>query len=267
MQRLLTALVLLPILLLVIIKGTPWIFALLLVLLTGIGLHEFYQMAFPGRNQEFLPFCLIGALTPLLPLLSDMRLILGGITLLFIAAAFHVLFRFSSIQTAASDIGLLVLSLIYIPLLMTHIQLVRQLDHGVNWLLLIMLIVMTNDSAAYYTGCRFGKHRLYEAVSPKKSIEGSLGGLVGSYIGTFVAKYTFFPELGLIDLLVAPLLIGSIGQLGDLFESLLKRSFGVKDSGTIFPGHGGVLDRLDSIIVAAPITYYYALFLFRGGAL
>ena len=127
-----------------------------------------------------------------------------------------------------------------------------------------MLIVMTNDSAAYYTGSAFGKHRLYPSVSPKKSVEGAIGGLAGSIIGTLFAKYTFFPQLTLADAIVTALVIGAIGQTGDLFESLLKRSFGVKDSGTIIPGHGGVLDRLDSILFAAPITYYYVLFFFKG---
>jgi phosphatidate cytidylyltransferase len=125
-----------------------------------------------------------------------------------------------------------------------------------------MLIVMTNDTAAYYVGSAIGKHRLYEAVSPKKSIEGALGGLVGSLGGTLLAKFTFFATLGFADALITALVIGTIGQVGDLFESLLKRSFGVKDSGTLFPGHGGVLDRMDSIIFAAPVTYYYAVYLF-----
>jgi phosphatidate cytidylyltransferase len=127
-----------------------------------------------------------------------------------------------------------------------------------------MLIVMTNDSAAYYTGSAFGKNRLYPLVSPKKSIEGACGGLVGSLCGTMLAKFTFFPQLTISDAVITALVVGMVGQAGDLFESLLKRSFGVKDSGTLIPGHGGVLDRLDSILFAAPITYYYVLFFFRG---
>jgi len=89
-----------------------------------------------------------------------------------------------------------------------------------------------------------------------------LGGLAGSIAGTFIAKATFFPELSSLDCIAAALLVGLLGQLGDLFESLLKRSFGVKDSGTIFPGHGGVLDRLDSILFAAPTLYLYAQYLY-----
>jgi phosphatidate cytidylyltransferase len=125
-----------------------------------------------------------------------------------------------------------------------------------------MLIVMTNDSAAYYTGSAFGKHRLYPQVSPKKSVEGALGGLGGSMAGTMLAHFTFFPQLTLVDALLTAIFVGILGQTGDLFESLLKRSFGVKDSGSCIPGHGGVLDRLDSIIFAAPAMYYYVIFFF-----
>jgi phosphatidate cytidylyltransferase len=91
-----------------------------------------------------------------------------------------------------------------------------------------------------------------------------LGGLVGSIGGTLLARFTFFPQLTMTDALLTAIFIGILGQTGDLFESLLKRSFGVKDSGTIFPGHGGVLDRLDSIIFAAPAAYYYVIFFFKG---
>jgi phosphatidate cytidylyltransferase len=134
------------------------------------------------------------------------------------------------------------------------------LPHGVSWLFLIMVIVMSGDSAAFYVGSALGRTKLYPAVSPKKSVEGSLGGLAGSLVGAFVCRALFFHELTPVDCIASALLLGVVGQLGDLFESLLKRSCGVKDSGVIFPGHGGVLDRLDSILFAAPVAFYYAYF-------
>ena len=184
---------------------------------------------------------------------------------LFLAFALLFLFRIRDIADAAREVAYAVLAFIYIPFLLMHLVMLRQTTYGVQWLLVIMLIVMTNDSAAYYTGSAFGKHRLYPLVSPKKSIEGALGGLVGSIGGTLLAKFTFFPQLTLADALLTAVFIGILGQTGDLFESLLKRSFGVKDSGSIFPGHGGVLDRLDSIIFAAPATYYYVIYYFSEG--
>lgn len=253
---------LLPLVLLTIVKGAPWHFALLLALLGGIGLYEFIRMALPNRSAELIPFALYGALAICTPLIRDGRVFIMTCALGFLLIAFHFLFRLRNIADVARELSLIATAYLYIPFLLGHLVMVRLLPHGVNWLLLIMLIVMTNDSAAYYVGSAFGKHRLYEAVSPKKSIEGALGGLIGSLGGTTLAKLTFFPQLTWLDVVVAALVIGLTGQIGDLFESLLKRSFGVKDSGTIFPGHGGVLDRLDSIIFAAPVTYYYAVYFF-----
>jgi phosphatidate cytidylyltransferase len=120
---------------------------------------------------------------------------------------------------------------------------------------------MCGDSAAYYLGSLFGKRKLYPAVSPNKSIEGALGGLAGSLVGSLLFRQLFFPELGLLLCLGAALIVGAVGQTGDLFESLLKRSCGVKDSGTIIPGHGGVLDRLDSILFAAPVIWFFSTLL------
>jgi phosphatidate cytidylyltransferase len=250
--------------LLTIIKGGPLTFACLLSVFIFTGMHEFYRMALPERTLEVWPAAVCGALMTFIPLLKDCRLALAALTVYFLAFALLFLFRIRDIATAAQEIAYAALGFLYIPLLLMHLVMLRQQAYGVQWLLVIMLIVMTNDSAAYYTGCAFGKNRLYPLVSPKKSIEGALGGLAGSIGGTLLAKFTFFPQLTLRDALLTAVFIGMLGQTGDLFESLLKRSFGVKDSGNSIPGHGGVLDRLDSIIFAAPATYYYAIYFFKG---
>jgi phosphatidate cytidylyltransferase len=213
---------------------------------------ELWLAIFGGSALIFMPFA------------GSDRLILSGIGLFFIGFSLVFLFRVHSIDSAARDISYALLAFLYIPFLLLHLVQLRLTPFGIQWLFVIMLIVMTNDSAAYYTGCNFGKHRLYPLISPKKSIEGSIGGLVGSLCGALLAKFTFFPQLTFQDVIVTSLVVGVIGQAGDLFESLLKRSFGVKDSGTLIPGHGGILDRLDSVLFAAPITYYYVLFFFRG---
>ena len=227
-----------------------------------IGIYEFYRMALPERTVEIWPAACCGAMMIFIPFMGGERLALAGITGIFLAFVLLFLFRIRDITTAAREIAYVVLGFLYIPFLLMHLVMLHQTAYGWQWLLVIMLIVMTNDSAAYYTGSAFGKHRLYPLVSPKKSVEGALGGLVGSIGGTLLAKFTFFPQLTLADALITAVVIGILGQVGDLFESLLKRSFGVKDSGSIIPGHGGVLDRLDSIIFAAPAMYYYVIYVF-----
>jgi phosphatidate cytidylyltransferase len=227
-------------------------------------MHEFYRMALPERLIEVWPAAVCATILIFVPFLGGERLVLGGITAFFMAFALLFLFRIREITYAARDIAYAALAFLYIPFLLMHLVLLRQTPYGIQWLLVIMLIVMTNDSAAYYTGSAIGKRKLYPLVSPNKSVEGALGGLAGSICGTLLARFTFFPQLTLRDALLTAIFIGIMGQAGDLFESLLKRSFGVKDSGTLFPGHGGVLDRLDSIIFAAPATYYYVIYVFKG---
>ncbi|MSN24535.1 MAG: phosphatidate cytidylyltransferase [Geobacter sp.] len=264
MKRLITALILLPIVILIIVKGGAFLFAALLAVFACIGVNEFYSMAMPERILESRLASMFSAVLVLSPFAVGSHLVLTAIGSLFLLFAILFLFRIRNLSNAASEVSYAVLAFLYIPFLLMHLVLLRQTSYGVQWLLVIMLIVMTNDSAAYYTGSAFGKTKLYPLVSPKKSVEGSLGGLLGSICGTLIAKFTFFPQLTFVDVFVTALVIGALGQVGDLFESLLKRSFGVKDSGTIFPGHGGVLDRLDSILFAAPVTFYYTIYLFKG---
>lgn len=253
-----------PIVILIVLKGGTLLFACLLALFSAIGITEFYRMALPERTLERRLAALTGPVLLFIPFAGNDRLIPVGIGLLFVCFSLLFLFRIRTIEAAAREVSFALLAFIYIPFLLMHLVQLRLTPFGIEWLFVIMLIVMTNDSAAYYTGSAFGKHRLYPLVSPKKSVEGAIGGLCGSIGGSLLAKFTFFPQLSFTDAIATALVVGVVGQAGDLFESLLKRSFGVKDSGTIIPGHGGVLDRLDSILFAAPVTYYYVLLFFRG---
>lgn len=233
-------------------------------------------MALPERKPEGVAASLAGALIPVFLAGQDMpfqflssEVMPQGVavpvmTALFLAFAFRFLFSIRDIRHSAAEAALLVMGIVYVPILLTHLVWLRALPHGIDWIFLMLVIVMSGDTAAYYVGSSLGKHKLYPVVSPNKSIEGAIGGLFGSLLGTFVVKFTFFPELTIVDCLVTALVLGILGQLGDLFESLLKRSFGVKDSGVIIPGHGGILDRLDSILFAAPAAYYYATLFFMN---
>ena len=135
------------------------------------------------------------------------------------------------------------------------------LPNGSAWLLGLMAIVFSGDTFAYLAGRFFGKTKLLEPVSPKKTIEGSIGGLFGSALAGFLIARFFFPEIAPLSMVLMALVTGLFAQVGDLFESLLKRIAEVKDSGSIMPGHGGILDRIDGILFAAPIYYVLAHFL------
>ncbi len=176
----------------------------------------------------------------------------------FLLLALMYLFKLGPLDQLIFRLGWQTIGLIYVPLLLGHLVLLRQLPDGRGWVFLVLFAVMACDSLAYFSGVTFGKHKLYPEVSPKKSIEGSLGGLVGSCLGVWLAAALFLPSFGAEHVILVGLLLGVVGQIGDLFESLLKRACGVKDSGGIFPGHGGILDRLDSLLFAFPLAYYLA---------
>jgi phosphatidate cytidylyltransferase len=258
-----TGLVALPLLVLFILYADARMFGLLVTLVALLALVEFFGMTFAGERKAERVLAAGGG-TLLVPLAGtgDFPLFLAGVTLLFLFFAMLFLFRFGNLQTVMSRLGLLLLGFLYVSVLLSHIVLLRDLPFGREWVLLILLIVMAGDTGAYFTGISFGRRKLYPAISPNKSIEGAIGGLAGSVAGAFLAKWLFFQALSPADSLVLGLLIGTFGQIGDLFESMLKRSCGVKDSGRIIPGHGGILDRLDSLLFAFPLAFYYAFWIF-----
>jgi phosphatidate cytidylyltransferase len=151
------------------------------------------------------------------------------------------------------------LGILYVSWLLSHLVLLRGLPYGKEFLFYLLLVVWSGDTGAYYVGSYFGTHRLAPVVSPKKTIEGAIGGLIVSLLASCIAKWTFLPLFNYRDCISLGILLAVISQLGDLCESLLKRAVNVKDSGTILPGHGGILDRLDGVMFAAPVLYYYTI--------
>ena len=264
-QRILTGLILLPLLVLFIYFAGPVWFALLVTVVAVPALQELFTMSLPGeRALERTLGVICGAgLVPLISL-APHPWALGGISLLFIFLAVVFLLRFRDLASVINHFNLLLLGFLYIPLLLAHLAMLRGLPDGRGWVFLVMLVVMAGDSCAYFCGITWGRHPLYPAISPKKSVEGAIGGLLGSLAGALLASHWFLSVLTVGDGVILGLLLGGVGQLGDLFESMLKRSFGVKDSGTLIPGHGGMLDRLDSLLFVFPLAYYYALLRFGG---
>ncbi|MGZ6141565.1 MAG: phosphatidate cytidylyltransferase, partial [Myxococcaceae bacterium] len=134
---------------------------------------------------------------------------------------------------------------------------------GLQWVISALVITWANDTCAYFAGRLLGRHKLHPAVSPNKTWEGFAGGAVGSVVGMFIARWVAFPGLTTLDCWALGLLGAVLGPLGDLCESMLKRAYGVKDSGMLIPGHGGLLDRVDALLFNAPAVYLYVV-LVRG---
>ena len=148
----------------------------------------------------------------------------------------------------------------YIGWLLSHFLLLRGLESGESYVFFVLLVTWFGDTGAYYGGRYLGRHKLAVRISPQKTVEGALAGLMGSLLGAWIVRQYFLPSWGVGRFLGAGLLLGGLGQVGDLSESLIKRGMGTKDSGGLLPGHGGILDRVDSLLFAAPAMYYYCHF-------
>jgi phosphatidate cytidylyltransferase len=145
--------------------------------------------------------------------------------------------------------------LTYLGFMPLYLPLIRDANAGLHWLMIFLLINWSGDIGAYFVGKKYGKNKLYSVISPKKTWEGSGGGLACSVIITVLYKLVFFPQLSLISAILVPIVVGPVAQIGDLCESFLKRAFHRKDSGHLLPGHGGMLDRFDGVVFSLPVMY------------
>ena len=257
----------LPLLLFLLGYANPRFLTLFLGLILLLGLLEFNRMGLAKECR--LEQCLsavIGAIgIPLLVLFQHPGFLIPLLTAYFLLLALMRLLRCGNqLQQAHFQLAWLMLGLWYLPLLLSHVISLRLLEQGRAWIFLTLLAIMGCDTLAYFIGSRFGRRKLYPAISPKKTVEGALGGLVGAILGVLLIGSSMLPQLGWLDIIFLGLLLGTAGQLGDLFESFLKRACQVKDSGSIIPGHGGILDRLDSLLFAFPLAYYLARYLYQG---
>jgi phosphatidate cytidylyltransferase len=150
---------------------------------------------------------------------------------------------------------------VYIGFMFAYILMVRVIpgSDGFFYIIFTFLVTWSNDTSAYFVGVNFGKHKLSPRISPHKSIEGSIGGLFGGVIGSIILALIFHRSM--LFIIVLGILVVVAGQIGDLIESVIKRNAGVKDSGSFLPGHGGLLDRFDSLMLAAPVVYYAVIYL------
>lgn len=264
-NRWITALVALPFLIALVYWGNI-AFTLLVVAAAEVCLGEYFRMAFDpyGRTVSGLLIAVAMGIGSAVILAAD-----GGRTDLALALiAVNTLFcGLFAVTQAGRDPVILrnvahqIQGMAYIPLCLAFLVLIRNGADGRIWIFLLLAVIFAGDIGAYYVGSYWGRHRLCPMVSPKKTVEGSLGGLAANLLVGAVGKAMFLPELPWGGSLLFFVCAGAIGQAGDLFESAIKRTSGIKDSGTILPGHGGILDRIDALLFAAPLTYIFKVYI------
>ncbi len=189
--------------------------------------------------------------------INSPAMVTGFIMLNFVVSGLFSLFEFKSDKNIITTVAWQVLGVLYIPLSLSFIVLIRNGDCGIEWVLLLLFVIFSGDTGAFYVGSFFGRHKLCPSISPAKTIEGSLAGLAANLCAGSVFKFLFLPSLPWGLSLIFFLSAGIAGQAGDLFESEFKRAANIKDSGAMLPGHGGALDRIDALLFAAPLAYFF----------
>jgi phosphatidate cytidylyltransferase len=261
-KRVLSSIVLIPILYVIVWELPPVYFAGLVVVAAVIGQNEFYRMA---RNRGIRPQVVLGIIFGVLIALSfypGFSLFRGtGAAFCITAGMFSImsarLFSPRPVDGALEDIAVTLLGIFYIALLFGFQVAIRKYDDGKQWIVFLYLVIWASDTGAYYIGTLLGKHKLYPKISPKKSVEGLIGGMIAAAGAGLLCRAWFLPAVSFEEAAVLGIVLAVAGTLGDFVESLFKRSVGVKDSGNLIPGHGGILDRMDSMLFAAPVLYYY----------
>ena len=274
LARILTAVVVLPFLIAsILVPWLKWLFVALAGAAMALALVEFYILAkklqlkpdtgaaFLGAIAIFVVSLFVNDLPASLLLTQVVIIVLTAGTL--IAAAL----RGAAFDKMIASTGSTILGVLYVALLGSHLVSTRvgfPQDLAAHLLSFFFLVLMGGDAGAYYTGRAIGKHKLAPKISPGKTWEGVIGGIGAALLMATLAHYWFFRELPLKWMLPLALVMTIVGILGDLTESALKRGAGAKDAANILPGHGGMLDRLDSLLFNAPLIYYFARFYFNS---
>jgi len=258
------ALIMVPPIVLLIALGPPAVLHLMVLLATFLGLQEYYRLILPHSKWiERVMGIGLGLILSIIISFGETReispffvLILFILSILFMATS-------QDLSSTISKIGTALFGILYIGFLLAHVSLIRNMANGRLWVLFLISIVWAGDVFALLSGSFLGKHKLYPKISPNKTYEGLGGAIVGSIIVALAFSTLFIPHLAKGTCILLAIGLGILGQSGDFTESMLKRSAQVKDSGTLIPGHGGMLDRLDSFLFSAPFLHYSLLYLLK----
>jgi len=257
LKRWLTAIIAVPILIFLIGTGPRWLFYSVICAASLAGLREYFSVTAARLPKPLL--WVIGLLTFLLFAVIYLRQIMfvQAVILLWALVPMTWFMAAGPRKFAAEDLGKALFGPVYAALPLGLLMLIDLRPKGPVWIFFLLIVVFASDTGAFYVGRLLGRHRLYEAVSPNKTWEGAVGGLVCSMAAASLFIRLFGPSTLGPKMLILVAILSIAGQIGDLCESMLKRIHGVKDSGHLLPGHGGILDRIDGLLFAIPVLYIY----------
>ena len=262
MKRIVSAIVFLPVFFLIVQYGNHVIFFIFLSTILLTALFEFYTLLDQnGQKCMIYTGMILGWFISFSFFSNQNQLILFSMVLLIMGTFIVKLFSKQPINARVEKISNTLFGVLYIGLLLSHLIFIRKDDQGRLLIFMLFFIIWSGDTFSYYIGTLIGKHPLALVISPNKTFEGALGGLLGSLGAALLAKYWFYPNISVANSIILGVATGIAGQIGDLCESMLKRNLKVKDSGFLIPGHGGLLDRLDSVLFSAPVFYYLLLYI------
>jgi phosphatidate cytidylyltransferase len=222
----------------------------------AIALHEYFRMTCASLVGASLWATIACCLLPVLCAFTGASdAVLAGVVGSLLAVVAMALHGYAAISDVFRYVSCSGFASLYISLCLAHVVLIRFLPQGPLWLTLLVAVVAGSDTGAYYAGRAFGRRKLFPQISPKKTVAGGVGGLVAGMVAAEIVNLLFPVKANPGVLLLAAGLLIVVGIAGDLTESMIKRSVGVKDSGTILFGHGGLLDRIDSLLLTAPVLY------------
>ena len=257
LKRVLSTLILLPVFLAIVMAGPVWLFGTTIVLIGAAGQWEFTGMFERAGIRTRRMMGLVGGVfvTASFALPVSERVAFTAVLLAVLAAA---LWRPRGGRIAWEPVVITVFGICYVNWLLGYGFWLRDLAFGKEWVLLLIWVTWLGETAAYLVGSSFGSHPLAPVISPRKTIEGAVAQFCVSIVAAVVAQAWFFVALPREHAVAVGALLGVAGQVGDLVESALKRSVGTKDTGRLIPGHGGMLDRIDSLLFNTPVLFYYA---------
>lgn len=262
-RRLYAAMVFIPLFYLLVRYLPPIAFFGLVVGASWLALVELYRLHFQPRVATMAIMLGLVMTTLVLSHLQWPEAVpLHPVLLLTLAATllFHLLSK-QDLSRSLVDISVLIFGTLYIGFALGHLLLTRALPDGIFLVFFVILVTWAGDTGAYYAGVSMGRTPLALRISPNKTVEGLLGGCLLAVVIALIARAWFIPSFTIVDAVVLGILLTVAGLIGDLSESMFKRGAGVKDSGGLIPGHGGMLDRLDSLLLTAPTYYYYVTLL------